>query len=90
MQERTLAIIKPDGVLRNLVGDVIKRIEETGLRIIGMKMIRMNKEQENLVMSVGGDVTDNRLTVGRKRVKFNGITGDGVVIRIYLMEAARQ
>lgn len=49
--------------------------------------VRMNKEQENLVMSVGGDVTDNRLTVGRKRVKFNGITGDGAVIRIYLRRA---
>lgn len=45
MQERTLAIIKPDGVSRNLVGDVIKQIEEAGLTIIGMKMVRMNEEQ---------------------------------------------
>ena len=45
MKERTLSIIKPDGVSRNLIGDVIRRIEELGLKIVGMKMIKMTKEQ---------------------------------------------
>jgi nucleoside-diphosphate kinase len=45
MKQRTLSIIKPDGVSRNLMGEVIKRLEEAGLKIIAMKMIRMNKEQ---------------------------------------------
>jgi nucleoside-diphosphate kinase len=45
MKERTLAIIKPDGVSRNLVGLVLTRIEEEGLRIAAMKMIRMSKSQ---------------------------------------------
>jgi nucleoside-diphosphate kinase len=45
MSERTLSIIKPDGVSRNLIGEVIKRIEGLGLRILAMKMIRMSKEQ---------------------------------------------
>ena len=45
MQERTLSIIKPDGVSRKLVGEVIKRLEATGLRIAAMKMIRMTKQQ---------------------------------------------
>ncbi|MFH1488516.1 MAG: nucleoside-diphosphate kinase [Pseudomonadota bacterium] len=45
MLERTLSIIKPDGVSRNLTGDVMKRIEETGLKIIAMKMIKMTKSQ---------------------------------------------
>jgi len=45
MQERTLSIIKPDGVARGLIGDVVKRLEQAGLRIKGMKMIRMSKEQ---------------------------------------------
>jgi nucleoside-diphosphate kinase len=45
MEERTLAIIKPDGVSRNLTGEVIRRMEEAGLRIAAMKMIRMTKEQ---------------------------------------------
>lgn len=36
--ERTLVIVKPDGVQRSLVGEVIKRFENVGLKIIGMKM----------------------------------------------------
>jgi nucleoside-diphosphate kinase len=45
MKERTLGIIKPDGVSRNLVGAVLHRLETEQLRIVGMKMIRMTKEQ---------------------------------------------
>ena len=45
MKERTLSIIKPDGVSRNLIGEVIKRLEESGLKILSMKMIKMTKEQ---------------------------------------------
>lgn len=45
MTERTLAIIKPDGVSRNLVGEVIKRIEDAGLHITAMKMIHMDKQE---------------------------------------------
>lgn len=45
MEERTLAIIKPDGVARGLAGEVIRRIEEAGLCIAAVKMIRMSKEQ---------------------------------------------
>ena len=45
MQERTLSIIKPDGVSRNLIGEVIKRLEEVGLKIVAVKMIKMTKGQ---------------------------------------------
>ncbi|MFH1242601.1 MAG: nucleoside-diphosphate kinase [Pseudomonadota bacterium] len=44
MKERTLGIIKPDGVARGLIGAVVKRIEEEGLKIVGMKLIRMKKK----------------------------------------------
>jgi nucleoside-diphosphate kinase len=37
--ERTLVIIKPDGVQRGLVGEVIKRFEKVGLKLVGMKMM---------------------------------------------------
>jgi nucleoside-diphosphate kinase len=37
--ERTLVLIKPDGVKRNLIGKIIMRFEDAGLKIIGMKMI---------------------------------------------------
>ena len=45
MRERTLAIIKPDGVSRNLIGMVLKRLEDEGLQIVAMKMIKMTKDQ---------------------------------------------
>jgi nucleoside-diphosphate kinase len=40
--ERTLAILKPDCVRKNLQGAVIKQIQDAGFRIIGMKMTRLN------------------------------------------------
>jgi nucleoside-diphosphate kinase len=42
--ERTLSIVKPDGVKKNLVGEVIKRFEQKGLRITGLKMLKMSKD----------------------------------------------
>lgn len=45
MREKTLSIIKPDGVAKNLIGEVIKRLEDADLKIVAMKMIKMNKEQ---------------------------------------------
>lgn len=43
--ERTLSIIKPDGVTKNLIGEVIKRFEKKGLRIKALKMIHMSREE---------------------------------------------
>ena len=43
--ERTLSIIKPDGVARGLIGQVIERLGQNNLKIVAMKMIRMNKAQ---------------------------------------------
>lgn len=43
--ERTLSIIKPDGVQQGLIGEVIKRFEANSIRIIAMKMLQMDKEQ---------------------------------------------
>ncbi len=43
--ERTLSIIKPDGVERGLIGEVIRRLEKNGLRIVAMKMVRLNKQE---------------------------------------------
>ena len=43
--ERTLAIIKPDGVGRGLIGEVIKRLEANNIAIIAMKMLHLTKKQ---------------------------------------------
>ena len=42
--ERTLIIIKPDGVERALIGQIITRFEQRGLKIIGMKMLQVSDE----------------------------------------------
>jgi nucleoside-diphosphate kinase len=43
--ERTLSIIKPDGVARGIIGEVIQRLETNKLNIVAMKMLKMNKTQ---------------------------------------------
>jgi len=42
--ERTLVIIKPDGVQRGLIGKVITRLERRGLKIVALKMMQISKE----------------------------------------------
>ena len=42
--ERTCVLIKPDGLQRGFAGEVISRFEKKGLKIIGMKMLRMDKK----------------------------------------------
>ena len=42
--QRTLVLVKPDGVQRSLVGEIIKRFEQAGLKIVGMKMQWVDKE----------------------------------------------
>lgn len=43
--ERTLSLIKPDGVGKNIIGEVIKRFENDGIKIVAMKMLHLNKKQ---------------------------------------------
>jgi nucleoside-diphosphate kinase len=45
MMQKTLAIVKPDGVKRGLIGEVVKRIEAAGMTIAAMKLIHMSKKQ---------------------------------------------
>lgn len=44
-KERTLVIIKPDGVQRGLVGEIVSRFEKVGLKIVGTKMLQPSVEQ---------------------------------------------
>jgi nucleoside-diphosphate kinase len=45
MVENTLAIVKPDGVARNLIGEVIRRIEAEGLKVKALKMVHLSKKE---------------------------------------------
>ncbi|MFI4866274.1 MAG: nucleoside-diphosphate kinase [Steroidobacterales bacterium] len=50
--ERTLSIVKPDGVARNLIGDVYRRFESAGLRIVAARMLRLSQQQAELFYAV--------------------------------------
>ena len=45
--ETTLILIKPDGVQRGLIGEIINRLERKGLKIVGMKLMQASDETAN-------------------------------------------
>ena len=60
--QRTLALIKPDGVQRGLVGAIISRLEARGLKIVAMKMLQMDRE-----------IASQHYDVHRQRPFFQGL-----------------
>lgn len=44
MAERTLVLVKPDGMQRGLAGEILKRFEQRGLRLVGMKLVQVSQE----------------------------------------------
>lgn len=50
--ERTLILIKPDGVERGLVGEIVSRFEKKGFRIVGLKMLKFSRELAEKFYSV--------------------------------------
>jgi nucleoside-diphosphate kinase len=71
--ERTLIIVKPDGVQRSLTGEIIKRFEQRGLLIAGMKFMQVSRE-----------LAEEHYAVHRERPFFKGlvdyITSSPVVV----------
>jgi nucleoside-diphosphate kinase len=64
-KERTLAIIKPDGVQRSLIGEIVKRYERVGLKLVAMKMMIASEDMAiKHYYEVGGDAWLEE--VGRK------------------------
>ena len=48
--ERTLVLVKPDGVQRGLIGEVISRLERRGLRLVAAKFMNVSKQLAELIM----------------------------------------
>jgi hypothetical protein len=45
MKERTLSIVKPDAVQKNAIGEILRRFENAGLKIVAAKMIQLSKAE---------------------------------------------
>ena len=55
MSQRTLSIIKPDGVARRLIGEIYKRFEAAGLTVIGARMLHLDEQQARDFYRVHGE-----------------------------------
>ncbi len=62
-QEQTLVLIKPDGIKRGLTGEIIRRIEQRGLKIVGIQMVQATKATLNKHYS---DSKENLRMMGEK------------------------
>jgi len=86
-EERTVLLVKPDGVKRGLVGDVIARIEQRGLKVIALKMIWATGEHaknhypgtDNWLRGMGNKTLDNYKQYGKDPIKEIG-TDDALEI----------
>lgn len=63
-KQRTLVIIKPDGVQRTLIGEIIKRYERVGLKMVALKLVVPSEEKAKEHYMVGGE--EWLETVGKK------------------------
>ena len=84
MQERTLAIIKPDAVERRLAGRIIQRIEEAGFQIRAMRRVRLSKRE-----------AEGFYAVHRERPVFGSLTefmssGPAIVMALEAPDAIRK
>ena len=62
MTERTLVLVKPDGVQRLLTGRILARFEERGLKIVGLKLVRVDR-----------DLAERHYAVHREKPFFGGL-----------------
>jgi len=72
-EEKTCVIIKPDGVQRNLIGEIIRRYEQTGLKMVAIKMLVPNKETVENHYSVDPEF---KKKVGEKAIESYTVKGE--------------
>ena len=95
--ERTLVFLKPDGVQRGLVGEVIRRFERAGLRIAGLKMVRASRalldrhypSDEGFLRTIGGKTREAFEAAGldvRKETGTDDPVAIGRQVREWLIE----
>ncbi|MFA5075820.1 MAG: nucleoside-diphosphate kinase [Patescibacteria group bacterium] len=76
-EEKTVLLVKPDGVKRGLIGDILHRIEQRGLKIIALKMLVASKEKarkhypgtEAWLIGMGNKTLENYAKYGKDPIK---------------------
>lgn len=92
-EERTLLIVKPDGVKRGIIGDAIHRMERRGLKVVALKMIWVDKEKakgfypgtDEWLIGMGNKTLGNYKQYGKDPVKEMG-TDDPLEIGKYVYD----
>jgi nucleoside-diphosphate kinase len=74
MEEETLILIKPDGVQRNLIGEILSRFERAGLQITGLKMVKATEEQADAHYLLSEEWIKNIALKTRESFAKKGIT----------------
>ena len=78
--QQTLVLVKPDGVARGLTGDVIKRFEQRGLKIIALKLVKVDVDHAK--QHYTDDITKRRGEVVRNRLL--GFLTEGPVVAMII------
>src|SRR2546426_598863 len=66
MKEQTLVLVKPDGLVRGLTGEILQRFEKAGLKIVAMKLVKPTEAQA--LMHYTEDITVRRGAAVRKNL----------------------
>lgn len=98
MVEKTLIVVKPDGVKRSLIGEIIGRFEKAGLKVVASKMVQVTKDlagkhypadREELWVAIGHKTLDNYKALEMDAKKTLG-TDDpkkiGDMVRVWLLD----
>ncbi len=96
-KERTLVLVKPDGVQRGLVGEILARFERAGLKLVGLKMVRASREllerhypaDEGFLRTIGGKTKEAFEAYGldvRERMGTDDPVEVGRQVREWLVE----
>ena len=82
--EQTLSIIKPDGVQKNLIGEIYSRFEKAGLEIVAARMLHLTKEQAQGFYAVHKErpfYNDLVTYMTSGPVVVSALSGDGAILK---------
>ena len=96
-KERTFFLIKPDGVKKGLIGETIKRIEQVGLKIVALQVVKPSRElveghlpkEKEWVIGLGNKTINDYKTTGQDPIKEMGSDDAyeiGKIIKEWLIE----